>query len=343
MNSDSYRDFLLRSIPSAKQASGGREVVCRCFYCPDSKDIRHGHFYISIPENKDQPSLYHCMKCHTSGMVTNRTLLDWGIYDDNIAVELVNHNKNINPNLKRRYIDDYVYNISNSYINQDNLSMKKLDYINNRLGTMLTFSDMERLKIVLNLTDLLKSNNIDRITRNNNIIDQLDKSFIGFLSLDNAFLNMRRIVDKDIVYKTIDKRYVNYSIFGKENSQSRFYVIPNVIDLSQPERVKIHIAEGPFDIISIYENLRLREPGFYVAIGGSNYYGTAINLIYKYKLPYCEVHLYPDNDDPGNDKRMSYIKDKLNSVCVPVIIHRNIFNGEKDFGVPISRIKEVIL
>ena len=343
MDSNAYRDFLLRSIPNAKLASGGREVVCRCFYCPDSDDIRHGHFYISIPENKDQPSLYHCMKCQASGMVTNRTLLDWNVYDDRVAEDLVVHNKNINPNIKRQYSEDYIYNIRNNYISQDSLSITKLDYINNRLGTNLGLEDMERLKIVLNLGDLLKANNIQSITRHQNIVEQLDQSFIGFLSLDNAFLNMRRICDKGIVYKTIDKRYVNYSIFDKKNSKSRFYVIPNTIDAAQPERVKIHIAEGPFDILSIYENLRLREPGIYIAIGGSNYYGTILDIIYRYKLPYCEVHIYPDNDNPGSDKKMSFIRDKLNRRCITTTMHRNIMENEKDFGVPLSRIREVFV
>ena len=97
------------------------------------------------------------------------------------------------------------------------------------------------------------------------------------------------------------------------------------------------------DLLKYLENLRLREPGIYVAIGGSNYYGTILNLIYRYKLPYTEVHIYPDNDNPGSDKKMCWIRQKMNSVCIPVIIHRNIKEGEKDFGVPMSRIQEVIL
>ena len=51
MNSEVYRNFLLANIPSASKASGGREVTCRCFYCPDSVDKSHGHMYISIPQS----------------------------------------------------------------------------------------------------------------------------------------------------------------------------------------------------------------------------------------------------------------------------------------------------
>ena len=154
---------------------------------------------------------------------------------------------------------------------------------------------------------------------------------------------MRKICADNIVHESIDKRYVNYLLFNKQNTQSRFYVIPTVVDLSVSTRVKIHIAEGPFDILSIYENLRRREPGIYIAIRGSNYYGTVLNFIYKYSLPYVEVHIYPDNDNIGANNKMEFIKRKLNSIDIPVIIHRNIYGGEKDFGVPISRIKEAIL
>lgn len=342
MDSNQYREFLLRSIPTAKSVSGGREVNCRCFYCPDSKDPSHGHFYISIPESKDEPSMYHCKKCPNKGIVTNRTLLEWNVYDENIAEELIYHNRGINPNYKKQY-SNYVYNIRNNLITENDISKSKLDYINSRIGTNFTYADMERLKIVLNIKDLLYNNRytIPTLTRKEFIIDQLNTYFMGFLSSDNAFINMRRVCKEGVVYKGIDKRYVNYNIFGKKINTSN-YIIPNSIDLSQPNRVKIHIAEGPFDIVSIYENLRFREPGIYAAIGGSNYYGTIIDFIYKYKLPYCEVHIYPDNDNIGSKNKMEFIKRKLNSIEIPVIIHRNIYQGEKDFGVPLTRIKEAV-
>ena len=84
---DKYRELLLSSIPSARKASDGNEVVCRCFYCPDSKDLSHGHFYISIPSN-DNPSMFYCQKCQTCGFVTHETLMEWGIYDVDISASL---------------------------------------------------------------------------------------------------------------------------------------------------------------------------------------------------------------------------------------------------------------
>ena len=55
------KDFLLNNIkPFAKSASGGKVINCRCFYCPDSKDQRKGHFYISVPHDEKTPSLFYC-------------------------------------------------------------------------------------------------------------------------------------------------------------------------------------------------------------------------------------------------------------------------------------------
>ena len=75
MDSKIYREYLLSMIPSASSVSGGKEINCRCFYCPDSFDKSHGHFYISIPKDKNEPSLYHCFKCQASGIVTHKSLI----------------------------------------------------------------------------------------------------------------------------------------------------------------------------------------------------------------------------------------------------------------------------
>ena len=39
-------------VPTAKVASGGKEIVIRCPFCGDSKNLRHAHFYISVPQSQ---------------------------------------------------------------------------------------------------------------------------------------------------------------------------------------------------------------------------------------------------------------------------------------------------
>ena len=48
---------------------------------------------------------------------------------------------------------------------------------------------------------------------------------------------------------------MNYNLFSPDQlaGTSKYYIIPNAIDTIK--LVKIHIAEGPFDILSIFYNL----------------------------------------------------------------------------------------
>ena len=224
---EGYIDFLLRSIkPWARLVSGGREVNCRCFYCPDSNDKRHGHMYINVDFSKNEPSYFYCQKCHTTGIVNTNRLIEWNIYDSNISLDLTSYNnKVLKLPQNRKYKDKIIYNINNYKITEDKLSLYKLNYINNRLGINMTFKDCIEKKIIINLKDLLDYNRL-QYTRNPNIIDQLDANFVGFLSYDNAFINMRNLEINE-VYHTIDKRYVNYNVFNKYDNTTKFYIISN--------------------------------------------------------------------------------------------------------------------
>lgn len=344
MDTGHYRDYLLKAIPSASIASGGRVINCRCFCCPDSRNPSSKHMYISIPQSKDEPSLYYCHKCHASGVMTYKKLIEWDIYEDSIAMELIELNKKCSNNSSmRKFINKTHYNVKLLKTKIDNISEIKLKYINNRIGTNIGYEELRKLKIVLNLNDLLKDNNITELTRAESIVEQLNYNFIGFLSIDNAFLNMRRICDEGLVDKSIDKRYINYKLYDKYDTSERFYTIPTCVNLCTPERVKVHIAEGPFDILSIYKNVRAEEPGIYTSIAGSNYKGLAMYFLETYKLPYVEFHIYPDNDKYGNTNNIKKIADYLRPLNIPTYLHRNTYNGEKDFGVRPENITESIM
>ena len=182
LNSDDYINFLTSRIkPFAKLASGRKENNCRCFYCADSSNQRKGHFYISVPK-EDEPSYFYCQKCHTQGVVTNNKLIEWGIFDSAMGVELTRYNSKVLSLTKnKKFLDNVIYNIRNSIITEDKLSLFKFKYIDDRLGINLSLRDCIDNKIVLNLKDLISENRL-QITRHSNIVDQLDANFIGFLS-----------------------------------------------------------------------------------------------------------------------------------------------------------------
>jgi hypothetical protein len=327
---------------NAKLASGGKEINCRCPSCSDSKDPTKGHFYIGVPQTETDLPVGYCQKCHFGCLITQQRLLEWGIYDADLALELTMHNKKAlsNPMIAMKY-NQSIYNINNLYVTQDKLSDEKLGYINNRLGLNLTYKDIIDNKIVLNLMDLLNSNHINEYTRHPNILNQLDNSFLGFISYDNAFVNLRRLVDEGKVYHTIDKRYVNYNIFDKKDNTCKFYVNPCQIDIANPEPIKLHIAEGPFDALSVKYNLRRTNyQSIYAAITGSGYKGLLRYFITTLKLMNLEIHIYADADIER--WQIVDIAEFLSPYKYPFYLHRNVYPGEKDMGVKLELIKESV-
>ena len=297
--------------------------------------------YVSMPTESD-PALYYCHLCQSAGIVTHKTLIDWGCFDNEMATEILVHNQAVSKSNKfRKYSRGTRFNVVNRGIRNDEISLAKIAYINNRLGTQLTPREILDLKIVINLNDLLYQNNIQKLTRDHNIVQDLDRSFVGFLSLDNGFVTLRK-VDNQPVYKAIDMRYVNYRLFDKEDTSERFYVVPQQIDLLKPGRIKLHIAEGVFDILSIYLNVRNKENGIYSSVSGSNYSAIISYFMVEKMIPNLEVHLYPDNDKHGSDYKMRKIVNNFDAMRIPIYIHRNMSPNEKDFGVSPNRIKETI-
>lgn len=330
-----YKDYLLSVIkPWAKPASGGKVINCRCFYCSDSTNPSKGHFYIGIPQSEQDPSWYKCHKCNAKGIVSGKKLIEWGIFDNDINIML----SKINSNIPHSFIyNTDVLNIKYDYITKDDLTEFKLNYINKRLGMQLRILDCIKMKIVLNISDIINRNRLE-LTRDKRIVDQLDKNFIGFLSYDNAFLNMRNL-EVSQIHESINKRYINYNVMQREDNTCKFYMIPCVIDLADVSPVDIHISEGPFDILSIYR-LRSQYRSIFVAVGGKGYSGVINFLLQLCKLPTINLHIYADNDT--TDDMYIRIHEKIKALGITTYIHRNMYQGEKDFGVPMGRINESI-
>lgn len=339
INSDYYKNYLKQNLPVAKEASGGKEVYCKCRYCNDGKSSDHGHMYISIPRDIGDISVYYCQKCHSSGIVDNRTLIDWGIYSPEIAEYLLNKINTGDRNKVDRYKEKR-YNTLNGVIDYE-LSESKISYLYQRLGIRFSEYQIIQSNIILNLKDILYINNINNFTRNYNIIEELNRYFIGFLSYDKNYINMRRIVGEGVVNNYIDKRYINYNIYNSKNTNGKFYILKCNIDVNTNLRIPVHIAEGPIDILSIKYNLD-RDFGIFAAVTGSGYKGLIQNIMNSYRVYFIEIHIYPDNDIHGDDNIMIDLKRFLSLYNIPLYIHRNTYNGEKDFGVPKNRINEII-
>lgn len=345
MASEIYQKMkeLLLHIPSARIASGGREVVIRCMYCGDSKKNRSSaHLYIKLPIDNDI-MVFNCVKCHTCGIVTAERIQEWcNNIDPQDLIDVSLYNKKVSSLSKnKKYLDKKVYRLSNDYVTKNKLSEIKLKYINGRLGLNLSYEDILSKKIILSLKDLLSSNGITQYTRYDNIMEELDRYFIGFISQDNAFVNLRNLWEDKISYESIRRRYINYNIFNKFNNLLKYYTLPTNVDLSRPEPLKIHMAEGAFDILSIYYNLRKEDiNNVYTAILGSGYVNILKHFINGMGFINMEVHVYMDTDI--SNSVIYELRDICEVFMLPLYIHKNMYPNEKDFGVPISRINESI-
>lgn len=335
MDRNELKQYLLETLDNAKLASGGKQIICHCKLpgCNDTKQ----HLYIGRFDVTDEPVYYNCFKCHGSGVIGKDFFDNYGLeIDQNLLQEILKSNKGSSYRSYNKG-KQLIYNIKNSFISDNPVSEVKLKYINNRLGTNLSFDDCLRLKIVLNLNDLLSVNNIRTITRHQNIVNQLNNNFIGFMSRSNASLNMRNLTPGK-VYESIDKKYVNYNIF-EQKPDNDYYIIPSETNLNQ--HIKIYISEGAFDILGVYFNvIQDKSNSIFIAGKGKAYFDSLEYLIITYGIMDCEVHYFVDKD--VSDNSIYDIINYMNPFGIDFYIHRNGYKNEKDYGVPRERIIDQI-
>ena len=324
---------------NAKIASGGKEIVKRCHFCGDSRDPSDRHLYIGINKGFIK---YNCFKCNARGIVDAKFLRDLDCYDTGLINLCVDQNKKLlDPDLyKSGSLNNFYSKNIVIPLSDNDFARKKLNYISNRMGYVFNVHDAARFKIILNLKDFLNINGINKYTRHPDLVDLIDKYFVGFLSMDNKYVMMRRLIPEGKLPEQIDTRYLNYNIFGNTNNALKYYTIPGIININQP--LDIHIAEGGFDILSIYLNVApIGSNAIYSAIGGKSYLNLVKFFIINYGFMKFNLHLYPDADI--DFKQMKIIKNEIDPFGVNCFVHRNIAEGQKDYGVRIDQIIDKVV
>ena len=71
--------------------------------------------------------------------------------------------------------------------------------------------------------------------------------------------------------------------------------------------------------------------------------GITFYMLNTFKVPYFELHYYPDNDESGSKEVMDKMVHYLKPFNCPIYIHRNMYEGQKDFGVDLNHIKESVI
>ena len=327
-NKAEFIEFLREEFPEGNLVSDGNEFRCRCRFCGDSSTNAYkARFYISL----NDPSgliFYHCFNCGVGGLFTSKVLRMISAAPSNLLMDLASLNKSNEIGLRYQR-QSKIYKLQYEDIIDNDINRVKLKYFNDRLGLRLRYEDLIQNKIVLSILNLLNKNNIP--IEDENIVRELDTFFIGSLTINNCLINFRQIGKESI----IKDKHVKFPLFNN-NDIKRYYAIPTTCNLNK--RVRVNIAEGMFDISSIFYNLRgqNRENELYIAIGSKAYESVIKMCLLEFGLLNCEFHLYMDNDVEESVKRK--IKRKYSKLYIPIYVHHNEYMNEKDYGVDRTRI-----
>lgn len=327
---------LLKSRGAYKHSVNNKQHYTRCPYCGDSKNLSHAHLSIKIDVDTDTPMVYRCLKCGVTGLVTLDVLEELDLYiDQDMQKEIKSYNRKVMRlgNLVNLEFERYITPLST----ENSLNDLKLNYLNERLGTEINYMEAKEDKIVLSIFDFMSVNELDKIDGMSwNMLKNINENYIGFLSSNNNCIIFRDITGNQ------KYRYFKMVINQKNVNQDTFYSIPNSIPLMYTDDIHVHIAEGTFDILSIQKNLiKSKDHNYYYAMCG---YGCI--SILKYLLHHgintgINLHIYSDNDKTDwNHKKYLYNGSYITEWIDHIYIHRNGYGNEKDYGIPIERIKD---
>lgn len=311
------------------------QYVTRCNYCGDSSDPAHGHFSIHIDINNDTPMMYRCLKCDASGLITDTVLEEAGVYlSSDMQSELKSFNRKAAKKMNLVNVDMEHFNVP--VYNDSLINSRKLDYLNRRLGTNIDYIEAQDMKVILNLYDFIKLNDMPTIAAlKMSHIKFLNDNYIGFLSTNNNCITFRNITE--------NKSYMRYfkTLINPTNiNPDTFYSLPNSIDLLYTKDINVHISEGIMDILSVYKNVvNKKDNNFYYASCGFGYLTILKYLIHHGLNSGLNIHIYSDNDKKDYDHfKYLFHRSSISYWMDHIWIHRNTYENEKDYGVPLKNI-----
>lgn len=329
------REALFRMPVVHYSSTNPTQIVVRCPLCGDSiKDYNHAHFSIKIDiDDDDMPILFQCFRCKSGGILNSDILHQLDIYDLNMAGSLKRYNaRTVKIQKKKIGYDFEKLNYKVPEVKPTTNNMRKIKYINNRLGIKLNQSDIERYKIVCSFKDFLEYNKIEEITCHKNVAVNIEKDYVGFLSMKNNYIIFRDITN------TNKYRVIKYRIHDTIFTESTYYTIPSTIDIFSPKEINIYVAEGTFDILGVYNHVvEDRENSIFLATTSGNYVTPLMDILKIGIVGNVNIHIFADSDGTSKEK---YFNDSVLPVVSPWVNHVYLYYNtlEKDCGVPKDKI-----
>lgn len=285
----------------------------RCPICGDSqKNPNDAHCYIKCSNDPTEPLLYICFKCNSSGVVGKYFLSRLGLPERVI---------NMVTNQKYNKIGSTKVKDVNIITGTPIMDSPQVRYIEERLGKGFTYDDLDKFKIIWDMKSLYDYVPNQRVK--NTLPNNYDT--ISFLSDDKSMVLSRTFEEGK------ESQWRKIKLF---NSPKSFYTIKVTLDLFTRDPIIVNIAEGIFDILSVYKNFSTQND-VYIATLGSDYVSAIDYAISKgFVGSNVMVKVYIDNgiDERSLKEHLKRYRWMFNSIHV----YGNL--KSKDVGVPIDKI-----
>lgn len=310
-------DEIEKVVPYFQPRNDGWSSI-RCPFCGDSDTPDHTHFYIKCGKDPAEPLVFRCFKCNKKGRLTASVLKMIGV-TNNAALDLLTSGK------YNRFVQDEDTKIK--FDNFGNIAdgQTQIDYIEHRLGKGFTEADYNRFRLLWNIDnvkDFITNQSVQHSLPNN-------KESITFLTDDFCMMLTRTFEEGHGSWRKIKIR---------DKQGASFYTIESTIDLFTQEPIVINIAEGVFDILSVYKNFNDVKNSVFLAVLCSDYIPGLDYLIKKGIVgKNVQVRIYIDQgiDEKGLKESVKNYKWLFDSIS----IFKNAI--KKDVGVKLDEIKLV--
>ena len=332
MDNKEFKQELIQEILLNIQPSYYKnyELNVRCPFCGDSiKNANSAHLSIRINPDDDQPLVFRCLRCNSTGIFNGTTLSMIGVYSSSNSTNIERYNR---LSCKKHGLTSSKkgLNIKFPELQINDLVLQKHRYIENRLGTSLDINELHEKKIVYDFVSLLKYNKIEKIYGSVDQIKALQNDHVGFLSARNDFINFRDMTGNH-------KRYYIYKIMRNLDTTGKFYIMPNNIDPFNSDMKYINLTEGVFDILGLYYNImnKYEYNTVYASINGSGYLNVIKYILEQGLLCDVNVNIFSDAD-----RSPSYYKSMVRTL-MPFVNDVRLFYNDigKDYGVPKEQVK----
>lgn len=337
----SIHDYLKTKLKVVKLNARKTETNIRCPFCGDSKKSQYSaHLYIK----NEPPFAYYCQRCTNSGVVTDKFLNLLQVYDADFSASIREKVTSYMLSSGSRYKKKFVMERELDFTPPETLTpahLAKLQYVEHRIGVTIPLEELGKYRLILDIYDFCQKNRIDVASfdrRTQALLQRLNEQYVMFMTHDRSLLNCRNLYPKDK-----NNRFYKIYLFEDEGDSGRFYCLANDLDLTQ-RTFQIHIAEGIFDILSVYHNVRggeMDSSTLYIANNGKGYL-YVLEYLARLGILNCDIHIYCDSDVklPALKRLLRYSTSaQVNGVRVYYNEYTGGSDGKVDFGVPRDQIQ----